>query len=267
MFINKILYRIILSRQKKFKVNKERPRVVFLDDIITTSFFLETNYELRELRKMEFVIKTLLKNSAELVFLDIGANIGNHSLYLNKYFKQTVSFEPNPVVYSVLKLNTMSTSSIVTVNFGLSSENRTAVLRFDNSNIGGGSISSRTHEEFTEQEIILKKLDDILPSFVDGTVGFLKIDVEGHEGDVILGATETIKTCQPIIAFELLAEDSGNQTKLLNVLTELNYNLFEVCQKLQLLTKQEKGFMIKPVTIRANVDYPFILALPASLSK
>ena len=37
-------------------------------------------------------------------FLDIGANIGNHSLNLQEYFTKIICFEPHPIIFSILKL-------------------------------------------------------------------------------------------------------------------------------------------------------------------
>ena len=38
--------------------------------------------------------------------LDIGANIGNHSLFFSNYFYKVLSFEPHPKIFKVLAINT-----------------------------------------------------------------------------------------------------------------------------------------------------------------
>ena len=54
---------------------------------------------------MEKFINEKLPDSKNFSALDIGANIGNHSVFLSKFFKKIHSFEPNPKTYDVLSLN------------------------------------------------------------------------------------------------------------------------------------------------------------------
>ena len=37
------------------------------------------------------------------ICLDVGANIGNHSLYFSHYFDRVISFEPNKKIFQILK--------------------------------------------------------------------------------------------------------------------------------------------------------------------
>ena len=54
--------------------------------------------------------------------------------------------------------------------------------------------------EVEEIEVELTRLDDALPR--DVKVGFMKIDVEGAELQVLRGGAETIERCRPWIVFE-----------------------------------------------------------------
>ena len=45
-------------------------------------------------------------------FIDVGANIGNHSLYFSKISKKVFSYEPNPNTYELLKFNTRNIPNI-----------------------------------------------------------------------------------------------------------------------------------------------------------
>ena len=44
--------------------------------------------------------------------LDVGANIGNHSVFFAKYFNKVVSFEPHPKVFKLLTINTEDLANI-----------------------------------------------------------------------------------------------------------------------------------------------------------
>lgn len=64
------------------------------------------------------------------------------------------------------------------------------------SSLEGGSGAGKT------RQVPVRRLDDILAN-VGRPVSFLKIDVEGHELDVLAGAAETILTHRPNILIEI----------------------------------------------------------------
>lgn len=59
------------------------------------------------------------------------------------------------------------------------------------------------------RQVPVKRLDDVLAN-VDKSVSFIKIDVEGHEIDVLTGATHTLATQKPNILIEI-NHDLGNR--------------------------------------------------------
>jgi FkbM family methyltransferase len=265
MKIKSLIYRWIIKNQKKYQESKSRPRIVFLDDIITASFFIEKNYELEELEKMKFIIEKYLTNSYSMSFLDIGANIGNHTLFLNHYFSKTYCFEPNPEVFDVLVLNTKRESSIHPFNFGLSDTTKDVELSFDSINCGGGSIENRNHNNVNVVKIKLKRLDEVVNSCEFGNIGMLKIDVEGHELEVIKGGIETIAESNCIIFFEVLSQDSDKFKEVEELLKKIGYGLFEVRKKWKPTKIFSDHWSIKELIYDSKKDYPLILAMPEKL--
>ena len=126
------------------------------------------------------------------VCLDIGANIGCHSVILSNYFSKVYAFEPQKEVFKLLKKNITvnGCKNVVINNFGLSDKESTAKMKCFNENksvnIGGIGI---TDDENGCETIKIKTLDSLNIQ----NIGFIKIDVEGHEYNAFIGGLSTIK--------------------------------------------------------------------------
>jgi len=172
-------------------------------------------------------------------FADIGANMGFYSLALCSVNLdlQTYAFEPNPKVYNTLNLNSKLnylTSRITSYNLGLSSTND-KVLMFEPpfSGTGAASLRNQHSEEGSplEFQVEVRKLDDFELSKLD----LIKIDVEGSEYHVLLGASEKIFLDKPTICVELLRKwmkPFGHRPQdFVDKLLSLNYSCFAISKK------------------------------------
>ncbi len=147
--------------------------------------------------------------------LDVGANLGNHTVYWAKAGRRVLAFEPNPLTRSALidsvHLNKLDT--VVDVcPLALGAGTGTGALRtlLDNNQ---GAISV---EPTASGEIPIVRLDDLeVPDF-----SVMKIDVEGAEESVLLGARETITRMRPLIIAEATDDDDGARV----LLHELGYH-------------------------------------------
>lgn len=117
-----------------------------------------------------------------------------------------ISFEPSPSTYSILCENITKNDlkNVIPVNIGLGDKNKKTTISYSPSNRSGGFISNicnpvRGH--ITEQ-IEIFRIDDIWGRYSD-RVDFIKIDVEGFEGNVIKGATGLLTKYKPIVVLEL----------------------------------------------------------------
>lgn len=155
------------------------------------------------------------------LILDIGANIGNHSLYFSNFSKQVFSYEPNPNTFELLKFNTKNLSNINIYNIGISNKNENKFLNESNFNIGDSAIVSSDEKKDIEKnnktlhEISSMKLDD-LEHLSDKKISMIKIDVEQHEYEVMDGASKLIENNQPVLIFEHNIETSKKQTLKIN---------------------------------------------------
>ena len=140
---------------------------------------------------------------------DIGANIGNHSVFFGKVLgaKQVLAFEPQPSVYATLcrnlELNGLTDALAYNCLVGAKS-GRGEVARFNSRNLGGTAFVPAK-----DGSIPMVALDDLLDSEEMKNLGFLKIDTEGMHMDVLNGAKKLLKARKPAIWVELLQRDNA----------------------------------------------------------
>jgi FkbM family methyltransferase len=96
--------------------------------------------------------------------------------------------------------------------------------------LGAASIHSKNKfTNFKEVIVKKKKLDDFK---IINKIGFIKIDVEGHEIEVINGAKETITNNKPVLLVEI--EERHTQASVIesiNYINKLGYNCFYINNK------------------------------------
>jgi len=208
----------------KYKTRKITPsvRAVFLGDGVSTSIILYGIYERYELDVLKrYVFPNLPQNSN---CLDIGANIGNHTNTFSPYFKKIYAFEPNPVVQLLLRANTMG-KNVDVIECGLSNQKCMLPFTQNFSNLGASRISDRKTEG--GQSIQVERLDNVVADRGIKDVSFIKIDVEGHEKQVLEGGLEFLKREQPIIAMEsLFGNDTTTGKQITQLLANIGYSHF-----------------------------------------
>jgi FkbM family methyltransferase len=159
--------------------------------------------------------------------LDVGANIGNHAVFFADKFKKVVCFEPEERNFSLLKVNTSAHQNIECFNMGVSATPGFGVMiNGDRTNSGKGQISEITGEQYSTHHIEICSIDTF-GCLDESVIDVLKLDVEGHELQVLKGAQTSIAKDKPIILFELNAQfgipDEENPIPLLK---ELGYQDF-----------------------------------------
>lgn len=151
----------------------------------------------------------------ELV-LDVGANIGNHSLYLAAVCQSVVhAFEPNTELCEGLRKSIRANNfedRITVHQVGVSDVAAFATFKHrDEANLGAQSLAVQYSEG--EESIRLVRLDDMgFPQ----PVRMIKIDVEGMELQVLEGAKNLIQADKPILYIEgQTADDFRNHAQFL----------------------------------------------------
>lgn len=173
--------------------------------------------------------------SSGMTFVDIGANIGQHSMFAATLVGKTGSvhaYEPIPSLYTQLSKSS-SENNFETIlhphNYALGKVESTGQL-FVSENIGGSSLVNEDKTRETIQ-VTIKKGDDELQSL--SQVDMIKIDVEGYEYEVLEGIQGTLRKHHPVMLLEFSGDfynkqGTGNGAKILALLKELNYSLYDI---------------------------------------
>lgn len=161
------------------------------------------------------------------VILDIGANIGNHSMFWAKKCEDAEihSFEANPEVFDILKNNKISNGyeKVSVYNYAIGNCSGYAKIKsIDESNLGATEFETCEDGEF---QIEMIDIDSWVKERDFEYIDFIKIDVEGFEGNVVAGMHETIHKYKPIVWIELWPQ---NASDILEFLTEEGYGCAKI---------------------------------------
>jgi FkbM family methyltransferase len=176
----------------------------------------------------------------DTVFLDIGANLGFFSLQVARrisHHGKIHAFEPNPDLARLLKRNAYvngfgllgSGKEVITCHdFGLSDRSARVELVSDPECLGGGAIAPMAAANAgTGCMIDVKRLGDVFDSGF--TCDLVKIDVEGHEVNVLRGMQDVIARSKHIkILFEKLGRSAGYEPEIESILGGCGLELYGV---------------------------------------
>lgn len=170
-------------------------------------------------------------------FVDIGSNIGNHSLFVAAFCQpaRIVPFEPNPLAYKLLVANVTLNGfqdlfDLRHVGLGLSDSAGDGFAMSDQrKNLGGARMQAG------EGDIATTTGDAAL---ADETPSFIKIDVEGMEMQVLLGLEQTIARHLPDILIEV---DQENYAAFEAWVAEMKYDVIDTFQRY----KTNRNYLLK----------------------
>jgi FkbM family methyltransferase len=201
-YLSKKISRRYLRNASKDYIKSKHQLAIYSFDFISQVITIDGRYEDAELNLIEKIFEGRLN---EKVILDIGANIGNHTVSFSKISKKVYAFEPNNFVFELLKINTKKFKNVKIFNFGASTHNKSIVAKIPKLNWGGGSLAldekNSMPNKFIEVLFKLKSLDS-LKMFSEVNIGLVKIDVEGHELQALRGMKSLLMKNKPVILFE-----------------------------------------------------------------
>jgi FkbM family methyltransferase len=145
-----------------------------------------------------------LKRSAPGIVIDVGANIGWHTIHASRHaaVETVVAFEPDTINLSLLNRNLQlnGAKNVVVCSCALGArEGRARLHRYKESNLGRHSLVS--DHGFGDTDVVVRDLDGVLDSLklADRRISLLKIDVEGYEPAVIAGASQALTRTDVVV--------------------------------------------------------------------
>lgn len=158
------------------------------------------------------------------VVVDIGANIGNFTLYWanEAKVKKIYAFEPIHYLFKILEINTKINKiedKVVLNNCGLADKICGGEIKYF-SDADLNDVKLKVLQSDTKFVIPLKTLDSC--NIKERNIDLIKIFVKGMEKEVLLGATKTIKKHKPAIAIESF-DNNYNDTNA--ILKRMGYKL------------------------------------------
>jgi len=158
------------------------------------------------------------RNNPDAVFLDVGANTGQHSLFMARHVRRVHAFEPYPPVAErfrqMIQLNGFS--NIILHEVGLGKEE--AFVPFfapPDENLGGGTFLAEHANAYakgpvkptTNFRVVVG--DKWLEQSQVSSIELIKIDVEGYEQYVLIGLSSTLARDRPVVVVEVSPPPSG----------------------------------------------------------
>ena len=214
------------------------------------------------------------------VFVDVGANVGNHSLFMSLHAEHVHSFEPFPPVLdkmrSLVEINQLDNITIHEVALG----DEVGVIPFytpPEESLGGGSFLESVALKHGERPIVEL-------SVVPGDVYFarhqidrfsvIKVDVEGYEIPVLKGLESTLGKVRPLIVMEVThgASDIIKSTTDIKAFLPDDYDLFRfenqddrLFRNQNRATKRTGRYRLHPVSETAQKKRADVVACPREL--
>ena len=197
--------------------------------------YLRKNTE-KEIR----VLKKLVPSSKASI--DIGVYRGIYSFFLIELSSYVYAFEANPLLFSKIKNSFKNKKNIKIENIAISSSSGETELRIPIRDVNADydyeqkyklgtatihNINNLGNNQFeTIKKIKKTSLDEYIFSH---EVGFVKIDVEGHELDIIRGGKNFILKNKPVMLIEIEKRHSGIDPQvIINEIKSLGYQCLYV---------------------------------------
>ena len=163
--------------------------------------------------------------------VDVGANRGNYTFFLSRLAAHTVAYEPAPPMALFLReaklpgvdVREAGVSNVAGALTYYAQLNAKGKPQYNIGHLGGGHPEGK---DGIEVPVKVVRLDDEGLS----NVGFMKIDVEGHEYEVIDGARDLLARCRPNLLVEILEGRGDREAVMRNrtvqLLAGLGYEIY-----------------------------------------
>jgi FkbM family methyltransferase len=166
------------------------------------------------------------------VIIDCGANIGLSALYFKQLYPKAriIAFEPDEEIFGYLKANveTFGLADVELIKKGLWKEE--TVLEFFSEGSDANRIMNASEKQLVQENNLFTKT--VVPTvklsnFINETVDFLKIDIEGAETDVLLEVKEKLPLVKNIfIEYHSFVDQPQTLDQILSTLSASGFRYY-----------------------------------------
>ncbi len=171
--------------------------------------------------------------------LDLGANIGTVTLFLGKLVGKPgriFCVEPLAANFAMLERNVNRAGFLDRVyveRCALGTEEKTVTLHFDEKSDNWGEVSLLDQASHGTEEVPMRRLDSLWKEWQRPQFDFVKLDVEGYEYEVLLGATEMLRDKPPkvwVVEFNIdyLNRAENGVQRLWDLFRQYGYEAFRM---------------------------------------
>lgn len=223
VIIRSVLFKLLNGYEAKRKIRG-------FDSFLT--FNAGTNFNFFFTRELEIeneaVINLVEMIKKDFIIFDLGANIGYYTIIFSSFCTEgkIIAFEPDDANRKYLLKNVESNkiNNVTILSKAISNKIGESVFFEDKSTGRTSSLQSNAWHpnaaKINEQIVSTTTLDEISKEF--GVPNFIKCDVEGHEVEVLEGATKVLAN-KPILFLEVM---KNNRDQVMAILKGYNYNFY-----------------------------------------
>tara|TARA_E500000178_G_scaffold269953_1_gene267865 strand:- start:182 stop:943 length:762 start_codon:yes stop_codon:yes gene_type:complete len=206
------------------------------DQFIGKSFLNQKYWGLQDIEIISKIIEFKCKKKNKIVFYDVGANIGTHSIALSNIFKNKIvirAFEAQSNIYEMfnqsIKINNLNN---IELYHNAVSDKNDEIIRIDlpdyskQNNFGGLELLKpfqNSDNAQMQKSGIFEDIKSIKLDIFNEEVDFIKIDVEGMENLVLKGSKNLIVNHRPFLFMELLKSKLEDVTEFFK---DKDYNIY-----------------------------------------
>ncbi|WP_407178834.1 FkbM family methyltransferase [Bradyrhizobium sp. STM 3562] len=150
------------------------------------------------------------------VTVDVGANCGLYTRKLSRLSRKVHAFEPSPKMAELLRRTAASNVNVHEIALSDQVGDAELFIPQDNNQPVYGLASLEPRLVGSNQAVVATKVPTArLDAIVHEDVAFVKVDVEGHELNVLNGAVELLENSQPVFLVEAEDRHREQATRLL----------------------------------------------------
>ena len=185
-------------------------------------------------------------------FFDVGANVGLYSWEVRKVcpLRKILAFEPDPKNFKLLEITQKEANlqNLKICNTALSDQVGNVTFLQDTLTSATGCVEGKEkpwielylNSPANEIRVKTNTLDSVSD---DKTPSLIKIDVEGHELEVLQGGRNTLSEAKPLLIIESFPP---KQLTVLSLLQELGYNSMDADRHASMTPKTTNLFAWHP---------------------